>query len=168
MDDKVEGCNTWKGECTGGGEKAFDDHWHGPGVWNPCGADKSVIVNVTRPDGIPSINGIFIRFNETALGVNFELQYFDEDSGNWTLVAFSGPFGGGSLDVAFSFATGGVRKALWKIDFTDSSPICPSIIEIGFNGTCTVCSTTATPACCVDCSVVVSQPDPVHGESTVR
>ena len=155
--DRVEGCNTMQGLCTSehSGEYAFDDSWHGPGKWDTCGGpDKSVIVNVTRPNGIPSVDGIFMRLaeNPSPDGARFKLMY--SNGGSWTLLG-SFEFVGGSKDVAFSFATGGIQGMdLWKVDF-EGSPICPSIIEIGFNGTCEVCSTPATHARCVDCGVVL-------------
>ena len=127
-------CDSPGVQCNGGAEKAFDEHWQKKnGQWDTCGMDKIVVVNITRQDGVPSIDGFFMRAEGTG---QFNVSYFDESSGGWVPVGAAFSFGGGS-DVSFNFGQGFPEFALWMFDFS-AEPACLNVTEIGFNGTCQV------------------------------
>ena len=154
-------------EVEDGFEEAFNGNWVGDAedeVWTVC-KDVHIVVNVTRPDGIPSIDGMFLRllpghsvWGDVKITVRPEpVLGYPEDAvlSNHVLAASQTDIGGLQWE--------GVKESeFWRIEIVvTGSPIqpsslfgaCPTIVEIGFNGTCQVIQTLL--CCCCGCSACV-------------
>jgi len=117
-------------------EKAFDDGWHGPGYWSVC-KSVSAVINVTRPDGIPSIDGLFLRLKDALVSDDdLKISVVPEHTGSAVLSGFAVP--GGQRDVVLVWGDMHISSETWKIsveiDRADDGA-CPHIVEIGFRGT---------------------------------